>query len=201
MQLFLFYVIIYYMEQKLRTIKKEEEYYFEEKKSKFFSFIFPIYSEEDAKNHLSNIRKKFSDARHILWAYSINGCVKKNNDGEPTGAQAILNAITMNSIDNVVVIVVRYFGGILLGAGGLFRAYGNGANEVIKKCEILNMNLYNIVEVCCDYNSYLSLQKKYKLLNCEYSANVVLTFALTDIELKEIEGANLNYKIIGEKLL
>lgn len=185
----------------LKTIKKEEEYYFEEKKSKFFSFIFPINSEESAKEYLTKIRQKYSDARHILWAYSVNGSVKKNNDGEPTGAQAILNAITMNNLDNIIIIVVRYFGGILLGAGGLFRAYGNAANEVVKKCEIVDMFLHKIIELVCDYNSFQTIQKKYKVLNCSYDQNVVLTLAVLEKDLKDVNELQFKYRVIGEKLL
>lgn len=185
----------------LKTIKKEEEYYFEEKKSKFFSFIFPVDSEEKAKEYLTKIKQKYCDARHVLWAYSINRNVKKNNDGEPTGAQAILNAITMSNLDNIIIIVVRYFGGILLGAGGLFRAYGNAANEVVKKCEIVDMILHKIVEIVCDYNSFQTIQKRYKVLNCCYEQNVILTVAALEQDLKEINDLQFEYRIIGEKLL
>lgn len=200
MQLFLFCVIICNMNE-LKTILRQEEYFFEEKKSKFFSYIFPISNEEEAKKYISEYRKKYSDARHVLWAYSLSGNLKKNNDGEPTGAQAILNAITQNSIDNVLIIVVRYFGGILLGAGGLFRAYGNSACEVIKKCEIVNLVNHLLVEVYCDYNSYLFVQKNYRVVDCNYGENVTLKIAVLEAELDNLKEKNYNFKIVGECLL
>ena len=196
-----FFVLCYYrfVNKILKTIKKEEQYYFEEKKSKFYSFIFPVNCEEKCKRILDDFRKEYSDARHILWAYSIDGNLKKNNDGEPTGAQAILNAINFNMLDNVLIIVVRYFGGILLGAGGLFRAYGNAASEVIKKCEIVSLKKYNVVEVYLDYNNYLQFYDKYNVLESAFEEKVVLTLAVDDIELETIK--DYNYKIIGERLL
>lgn len=200
MQLFLFYAIICNMNE-LKTILRQEEYFFEEKKSKFFSYIFPVSNEEEVKKYLSEYKKKYSDARHVLWAYSLSGDLKKNNDGEPTGAQAILNAITQNSLDNVLIIVVRYFGGILLGAGGLFRAYGNSACEVIKKCEIVNLVKHIIVEVYCDYNSYLSIQKKYRVIGCEYGEGVTLKIAVLEEEIINFKEKNYNFKIVGECLL
>lgn len=113
-----------------------------EKKSKFYSYIYNISNDEEARRYINNIRSKNKDARHCVYIYSyINEenmvDIKFSDDGEPqgTGTKAIYELLTKEKITNICIVIVRYFGGILLGAGPLSRAYLNCAREAINKCK------------------------------------------------------------------
>lgn len=105
------------------------------KKSRFITYLYNIDNEKDVNNIVENIRKEHKKARHIVYVYKIGNTAKINDDGEPKGTAGmpIFNVLEKNNLNNVLIVVVRYFGGIKLGAGGLFRAYSNSASEIIKK--------------------------------------------------------------------
>jgi len=100
-----------------------------EKKSRFIGFAARINSADEAKQFISGISKEHKKANHITYAYVLSNTAKTNDDGEPKGSAGlpIYNVITRRGIQNIVVVVVRYFGGTLLGKGGLIRAYGKAA--------------------------------------------------------------------------
>lgn len=107
-------------------------------KSKFLSFAFVVSTEEEVKEHLLQLKKQYYDATHICYAYDLmDNRQKCYDDGEPQGTagKPILDCIKKQNLKNVLVVVVRYFGGIKLGAGGLTRAYSSGASLVIKNIE------------------------------------------------------------------
>ena len=103
------------------------------KKSKFIALSYEIESKDDVKKHLENIKKEHSSARHIVYAYLLDNSAGMSDDGEPSGTagKPIFNLINIKKKTNILVIVVRYFGGKKLGAGGLIRAYVSAAKEVI----------------------------------------------------------------------
>ena len=105
------------------------------KKSKFIAYLYETDDILDIKTINDSLKKENKKARHIAYAYSINGIYKKYDDKEPsnTAGAPILNIILKNNLNNTAIFVVRYFGGILLGAAGLYRAYQNASKEVIKK--------------------------------------------------------------------
>ena len=105
------------------------------KKSKFITKFYNIDDESIVKDIIENLKKEYKKATHITYAYSINGKEKAVDDGEPshTAGLPILNVIHMKNLNNVLIVVIRYFGGIKLGAGGLTRAYSKSAAEIIKK--------------------------------------------------------------------
>jgi len=105
-----------------------------EKKSRFIGYASRVNSEDDAKAFVSEVSRKHPKARHVAFAYVLTGTAKTNDDGEPRGTAGlpIYNAITRRNLQNVVVVVVRYFGGTLLGKGGLIRAYGKAAGMAIE---------------------------------------------------------------------
>ena len=116
----------------MRLINKYE---LEIKKSKFIALYYEINDIDEIKNILESLKKEHKKAKHIPYAYKIDNNVKKSDDKEPSGTAGlpIYNIIEKNNLNNCLIAVVRYFGGIKLGAGGLLRAYSNSANEVIKK--------------------------------------------------------------------
>lgn len=106
-----------------------------EKKSKFIATIFPIENEEDALQKLESVRKQHRDARHHVFVYRIaNGIERASDDGEPSGTAGvpILDILRGMKLQNILVVVTRYFGGILLGTGGLVRAYSDATKEALK---------------------------------------------------------------------
>lgn len=104
------------------------------KKSKFIGLYYEIKSVEEVQDILTSLKKEHKKARHMPYAYKIDNNVKKSDDKEPSGTAGlpILNIIEKNNLNNCLIIVIRYFGGIKLGAGGLLRAYSNAAKDTIK---------------------------------------------------------------------
>lgn len=107
------------------------------KKSKFIALAFNIHSKEEIDTILSELKKEHRKAKHLPYAFKFDNNLKKSDDKEPanTAGGPILNIIEKNNLNNILIVVIRYFGGIKLGAGGLIRAYGTAAKEVIKKEE------------------------------------------------------------------
>ena len=127
-----------------RTIKKTSEGIYKEKGSKFISFCFPVHSREEVSNRLQEIRRIHPKARHHCFAYRLgtDGLIfRSNDDGEPSGTagRPILNQIDSYNLTEILIIVVRYFGGILLGASGLAKAYRLSAREGLDRAEIIKV--------------------------------------------------------------
>lgn len=147
-----------------KTVKNEAREYLIEKKSKFISSVRPCQSEDEALEFLAEIRKEFSDATHNVYAYVIdeNQIFRYSDDGEPsqTAGMPVLDAIRKEGLVDVAVVVTRYFGGTLLGTGGLVRAYGNSAVMGIHAAGIIKKMMCNIVSVNVDYTLAGKVQHK-----------------------------------------
>ncbi len=109
-------------------------YTLEIKKSKFIAFYYNINNKEEVIDILTNLKKEHKKAKHFPYAYRIGTEIKKSDDKEPSGTAGlpILNILEKNNLNSVLIVIIRYFGGIKLGAGGLIRAYSTAAKEVIK---------------------------------------------------------------------
>lgn len=116
-------------------MKLLNQFTLEIKKSKFIAYYYEVFSKEEVDTILQMLKKEHKKARHIPFAYKIDSFAKKSDDKEPSGTAGlpIYNLIEMNQLNHCLIAVVRYFGGVKLGAGGLLRAYANAANEVLKK--------------------------------------------------------------------
>ena len=124
------------------TIKAPSEGIYKEKMSKFLAFAFPVASAAEAKAHIADFQKRYYDARHVCWAYMIGAErteFQSNDNGEPSGTagKPILGQINSFGLTNVVIIVVRYFGGIKLGTSGLIVAYREAAKEALTAADII----------------------------------------------------------------
>ena len=131
----------------------------EEKKSRFIAHTLPVTSEEEAVAFLNKIKKEYWDARHNCHAYTIgknNECTRCSDDGEPSGTagRPILDVLLREGIHNCIVVVTRYFGGILLGGGGLVRAYSHAAKIAVDAGGIVTRAECSIVKIRCDYTFY-----------------------------------------------
>lgn len=123
------------------TIETPAEGFFKDRNSKFFAFAFPVSSEHEIKEHLEAVKKKYHDARHHCYAYALgqnNGVNRANDDGEPSGTagKPIYGQILSAGLHDILIIVVRYFGGTLLGTGGLINAYRNAAANAIAHSKV-----------------------------------------------------------------
>ena len=127
---------------------------FTEKRSRFISQLWRVETEAEARAHLEVVRKQYYDARHHCWCYLLNGgAVRYSDDGEPQGTagQPMLNVFQRQGVTNVCCVVTRYFGGILLGAGGLTRAYIRGAKDALDAAGVCRVSLWTLWDVPCTY--------------------------------------------------
>lgn len=144
------------MEDTFRTIKKGSEGLYKEKMSKFLSFAEPCTSADEAKEIVAMYKKEYFDARHVCWAYMIGPQrleFRSNDDGEPSGTagKPILGQINSFNLTDIVVIVVRYFGGIKLGTSGLIEAYRTAAAEALSAAEVVEKLVEDTLEVYFEY--------------------------------------------------
>ena len=122
-------------------------------KSKFFTFLIKIQDEDEAKSLIQSFKNVYKDATHVCSAYICDNHKKANDDGEPSGTAGmpILNVLEKNELDHVICIVVRYFGGVKLGAGGLIRAYSNCTKKALDKTDIVELKDGYLVTITFDY--------------------------------------------------
>jgi len=155
-------------------------------KSKFYSFAYPVTSEVECKEILSEFRKKYRDATHICFAYILSSpCLEKaSDDGEPQGTagRPILEVLRKKKLVNILVMVVRYFGGIKLGAGGLIRAYTDSCNEVVSKCTMINKEEKKRYKIITTYDVYPKLINSLKSLNVDIIDSIFEDRVVVDIE-------------------
>ena len=134
---------------------QEAESEFTEKRSRFISHVWRVESEAEARARIEEVRKKHYDARHNCWCYLLRegGTVRYSDDGEPQGTagQPMLNVFQRQEVWNACCVVTRYFGGILLGAGGLTRAYARGARDALEAAGAARMQLWTVWDVPCTY--------------------------------------------------
>lgn len=165
-----------------------------EKKSRFIAEVFPVSSEEEAMEHLEETRKKYWDARHHCWAY-VTGrtpCLERmSDDGEPAGTagKPILEVIRGNHLTDVFVVVTRYFGGTLLGTGGLVRAYTEAAAEGLRQSSIIEKIYGSRLRISTDYTllgkiQYMIGQRGLHLADSIYTEKVDLEVLVPDAEEK-----------------
>lgn len=182
-------------------------------KSKFYAFVYPITSEEEAKEHINNLENRFADATHVCTAYLLSSpkVEKANDDGEPSGTagKPMLELLKKKGLDNVLLAVVRYFGGIKLGAGGLVRAYTNAGNLVLDKAQIVEMISIEEYQVIVDISIGNKVMETIKqgggdVLSCKYTDKVKMNFIGYDIDkLKQIyptiEVSHVGSRIVCQK--
>lgn len=197
----------------MKVPKGYAQYILTEKKSKFISNIWFIESEQEAREHIKSTKKQYYDARHNVYAYIVDGIERYSDDGEPqaTAGMPMLEVLRFEGISNVLAVTTRYFGGTLLGTGGLVRAYSHSLKECIDICGITTMAIFEHINIKIDYhfhNILLNLLAGYKLFpyNTEFSELVSLDiYVLENIkdkildELIEKTNNNIIIKIINKE--
>ena len=182
-----------------------------EKKSRFIGQVWPVKTEAEAREKIDAVKKQYHDARHNCWCYLLrDGTLRYSDDGEPQGTagQPMLEVFAKQGVTDAVCVVTRYFGGILLGTGGLARAYTKGAKDALAAAGISVERLWDRLLVVCDYSRYeLIRQETGKhggvIEDTDFGADVTLTVLtpegategylarLTELSAGQIEGEKL----------
>ena len=136
---------------------------FVEKKSRFIGEIWPVRTEAEAREKIDQVKKRYHDARHSCWCYLLqDGTMRYSDDGEPQGTagQPMLEVLRREGVTDGVCVVTRYFGGVLLGTGGLARAYTRGAKEALEQAGIAVERLWSRVKISCPYRLFEALRRE-----------------------------------------
>lgn len=176
------------MNDTYQTIESISEGQITEKRSKFRAFAHPVVSPEQVKAIVDEYRKQFYDARHVCWAYIIGAqgeLSRANDDGEPSGTagKPILGQIKSHELTNTLVLVVRYFGGIKLGTGGLIVAYREAAAEAIENATIVQKTDDGLLSFSYEYemtNSVMRIIKEFEpqIISQDYDNNCLMTLQI-----------------------
>ena len=144
----------------MKTVMESSSYTLEIKKSKFIGLIYPLKSVDEFNNILNDVKVKYPNAKHYTYAYIFDNMKKMSDDKEPskTAGSPILNVLEKNGLNRVCLIVVRYFGGILLGAPLLTRSYSNTALETVKSSKICEFILYDYYSLTFNYDAIADIE-------------------------------------------
>ena len=172
---------------------------FTEKRSRFLGHVRRVETEAEARAFLDEMRKKYYDARHNCWCYVLHegGVVRYGDDGEPQGTagQPMLNVFQREGVENVVCVVTRYFGGVLLGAGGLTRAYARGAKTAVEAGGIAVMRLCRVYTVRCSYPLYQRLLSMLEQEACAVGESVFTDQVSFSLSMREQDEARILEKL------
>ena len=198
-----------------KTVEFESSDEFIEKKSRFIGYVKPVKTQEEAVTFINGIKSKHWDATHNVYAYVLkeNNIQRYSDDGEPSGTAGVpvLDVILKNGLVDVCVVVTRYFGGTLLGAGGLVRAYSHGSKIAVEAGGMITMAPCSICTVSVNYSFYDSLNILLgdygaNIENTEFADKITVTFSLKQEKVsalndKLVDTSNGQYslKTVGEK--
>lgn len=191
-------------------LKKETDNTIIIEKSRFICYMKRVDNEDEYKQYLASIRKKHYDASHVCSALICDNIQRSSDDGEPSGTAGtpILNVLLKNKLNRMCAIVVRYFGGIKLGAGGLIRAYGTAVSECLKQGVLVQDMVYPKYSLTLTYEMANKIDNYLRnnsiLINTEYDENVTFSFALdtTDkIETIKEFTKGIEPELVGEEII
>ena len=190
---------------------------FVEKKSRFIGEIWPVSTEEEARQRVADVKKKYHDARHSCWCFLLrDGTIRYSDDGEPQGTagQPMLEVFSRAGITDCVCVVTRYFGGVLLGTGGLVRAHTKSAKDALDAAGITVERLWDRLLVPCSYGQFEKVRQETQrhggvIEDTDYGADIMLTVltpegstqayleGLTELSAGTIEGEKLEQVFRG----
>ena len=202
-------------QEKIKRLRQSAEIEFVERKSLFIGYSAIVKNEEEALEIIKQRKKMFADATHNVYAYIIgDGTVSRySDDGEPQGTSGMptLNAIRMSGITDVCVVITRYFGGILLGAGGLVRAYSTAASMALEAGGIAVFEKYVEFETVCSYSDYQKIQNilisNDTIVDCtDFGSEITVRFAVAEdraeklkLNITEAFAARVKLKELGQR--
>lgn len=187
------------MRERYRTVYEGGEGELTEKKSRFIATVRPVQTERQALDFIEEMRKKYWDARHNCYVYTVGEnreTTRMSDDGEPSGTagRPMLDVVLGEDLYNVAVVVTRYFGGVLLGTGGLVRAYSGAVQEGLKASRIIEKVHGITLEITTDYSGvgklqYIAAERGLPILDSEYTDRVVLYILVPAGEAAAVEKA------------
>ena len=191
------------------SIKNDINNTLEIKKSKFITKLYKIDNINIINDILNEIKKEYNDSTHICYAYILDNNERCSDDGEPSGTAGmpILNVLKKNNLTNIIAIVIRYFGGVKLGAGGLVRAYSNSITETLKLTSIIELEEGYLIELEFSYDqmklvNYMLNDKE--VIDKQYNDNIIYKFYLSKDELNfipELEKVAIHVSIKDKVLI
>lgn len=194
------------MEDTYKTITALSEGYYTEKRSRFLSFAIPVNTVEETKTIVDEYRKKYYDSRHVCWAYMLGSdreTFRAYDDGEPssTAGKPILGQINSNELTNILIVVIRYFGGIELGTGGLIVAYRTAAAEAIAAANIVERTVDEDITIHFEYPSLNSVMRIVKednptVLSQEFEMDCKMTLRIRKSEMEKLRSRLLKVETL-----
>ena len=184
-----------------KTVKKECSAEFTERKSVFIGHVKPVWDEKSALDFISEIRGKSSGASHNVYAYIIRDAnvIRFSDDGEPNSTAGVpsLSVLQKNGLTNVAAVVTRYFGGILLGAGGLVRAYSHAVRLAVEAAGVALYEAFTEFDILCGYSDYDKLLKFIKsekifIDDTDFGENIILSLAIKHDRFDKIKADIVN---------
>ena len=198
------------------TLAKEGTATLVERRSEFIGYAKPVNTEDEAAAFVMSIKKKHADARHNVFAYVLRGGALKrySDDGEPQGSAGmpVLDVLCKNGLDGAAVVVTRYFGGILLGTGGLVRAYSSAASAAVADAGIITLEEVVILKMKCSYNDHARVQNEFarygiEIEDSEFTSDVTLSMTAPTatvenfkVRMRDLTGGRSVPEEIGRKL-
>ena len=203
MELAIFTIFRYnYFGDYMYTISNNHKYELLIKNSKFITILYKVNNINDINNILISIKDEYLDATHYCYGYIIDNIKKSSDDGEPSGTAGIpiLKVLEANNLTNVLAIVIRYFGGIKLGANGLIRAYTKSTSNAIKEVSLKELIDGINIDITFDYNKTKEIDyllKDIKINNKIFGNQVTYNIDIEESFLDTIKNNNIEYKIIN----
>lgn len=184
----------------MKTIKENINNTLIIKNSKFITQLYKINKKDEITDYLNKAKKDYPKATHYCYAYILDEIKNKSDDNEPsnTAGLPMLNVLEKENLNHILVITIRYFGGIKLGAGGLVRAYKKSVTECLSKTKTINMNKAKLIEITINYDMQKQLEyllKEEKILNKEYKTNIKYNVIVDDKNLEKLK--KYKYEIIN----
>ena len=177
------------------TVHHHASFEYEDRKSVFIGEAMPVSTEEEALRFIESVKKRFPDARHHVYAYVLrdNSIMRFTDDNEPQGTAGmpVLDAIRKNGLTDVAIVVTRYFGGTLLGTGGLVRAYSAAAVGAVEAAEIITYDIYVTLTIEASYSDYqkfapIFTKAGYRSEDVRYTDKVILTGSVRKMNVEEL---------------
>lgn len=174
-------------------------------KSKFICYLINLESIDNIDIYLNKIKKDYNGANHYCYAYIYENKKKCSDDGEPSGTAGmpILNVLENNNLSNILCVVIRYFGGIKLGAGGLVRAYTQSVTNTLEHAELVEIKKGQLIEISFPYNldkKINYLLKGFNILEKKYEKNIKYKLKLSNNDLKILTDNNISYEILEKDI-
>ena len=181
-------IFLFMQKDTYNTLKSPSEGLYKEKGSKFLAFAYPVHSEDEIREYVEGLKKKYHDARHhcFAWELGMDGMnFRMNDDGEPSGTagKPILGQIHSHELTNVLVVVVRYFGGVKLGTGGLVQAYKAAAADALEQAEVIEETITRSFTVRFAYDMMNPVmrvvdEESLKVVNQQFEADCSMTLGV-----------------------